>query len=91
MKCPICNRKLIRKRLRLFDGCLGAIVVEFTFWTVAGFLALLLYKFAFPVIAAITCIILVVVFHRLDHKYSVHECIFCGKEFQMSELKNELQ
>lgn len=88
MTCPECKGKLIRKRMGIYEGCVGAIALELVFWTVAGIVAIFIHMYVgSTVIFLITFIILITLAHYLDKKYSVLKCESCGAEFKISELK----
>ena len=90
MECPVCNGKLIRKRMGVFEGCLSAIAVEITFWLVAGIIAILMHMFiGSTVIVVLAFVVLIGIGHFIDKKYSVLKCESCKSEFRISELKRK--
>ena len=88
MECPVCNGKLIRKRMGAFEDCLSAIAVEIAFWLVAGIIAIFMHMFiSSTVIVILAFFVLIVIGHYIDKKYSVLKCESCKSEFRISELK----
>lgn len=87
MLCPKCNDKIVRKRMNIAEGCLGAIFLEFSFWMIAGILSLILYTVSnSTVIFIISFVILLIFAHIIDSNYATFKCISCGEEFLKSEL-----
>ena len=70
------------------EGCLTMIFVEFSFWIIAGFLSLILYTVSnSTVILVLSFIILLIIAHLIDSKYSRYICITCNESFSKPELK----
>ncbi len=88
MNCPKCNGKLRRKHLGFLDSCLSTILIEFAFWMIAGVLALFLSWFISSITIIISAgILLIVIAHLIDRKYSVRRCESSNSEFKLEELK----
>ena len=88
MNCPKCNGKLRRKHMDFLDSCLSTILIEFAFWMTAGILALFLSWFISSITIIVSAgILLIVIAHLIDRKYSVRSCESCDSEFKLDELK----
>ncbi len=90
MNCPVCNEKLIRKRMGIFEGCLSAIAIELAFWLIAGVFALFLYRLVTStVIFVLAFIVLIGIGHYIDRKYTVFKCESCDTEYRISDVKKK--
>ncbi len=87
MICPECKGRLMRKRMGVFAGFLGAIGLELAFWIIVGMVAIFIQMYVgFIAILVIACIIIISLAFYLDRKYSVLKCESCGGRFARSDL-----
>jgi hypothetical protein len=70
------------------ERLLGVIAVEIAFWVIAGIIAIFIHKLVSSTyVFVLAFVVLVLLAHYLDRKYSAVKCLSCGAVFRNGELK----